>query len=218
MRSRQPPHACTASIVHHVFRGGAELLVALDDLHNTPASEPGGALVAHCVMKAKACSSARPEASAQSQRASSTLATASRKSFSDTVFLRCLMANMPASVHTLRTSAPVAFGHNLHRHRTASADPAHCHHPARCHHRQGSQLPAAQRMQPARHLAGSRHAWPRARSGCRARSSWCACVSGRSACATPNLAAQTRPAQPGMSACKSNACRTMCHCTGSMAG
>merc|ERR1719228_2222537 len=42
-----------------------------------------------------------------------TLCTASRKSFSVTTFLRALMANMPASVHTLRSSAPVELGHNL---------------------------------------------------------------------------------------------------------
>lgn len=35
-----------------------------------------------------------------------TLLTASRKSFSVAIFLRALMANMPASVHTLRISAP----------------------------------------------------------------------------------------------------------------
>ncbi|KAK7834155.1 hypothetical protein CFP56_024869 [Quercus suber] len=35
-----------------------------------------------------------------------TLFTASRKSFSVTVFLRARMANMPASVHTLLISAP----------------------------------------------------------------------------------------------------------------
>mmetsp|Transcript_18819 Transcript_18819/g.58550 ORF Transcript_18819/g.58550 Transcript_18819/m.58550 type:complete len:284 (-) Transcript_18819:457-1308(-) len=39
-----------------------------------------------------------------------TFSTASRKSFSETVFLRARMANMPASVHTLRISAGVAFG------------------------------------------------------------------------------------------------------------
>ena len=44
-----------------------------------------------------------------------TLLTASRKSFSVTVFLRARMAYMPASVHTLRMSAPVALGHNLAR-------------------------------------------------------------------------------------------------------
>ena len=42
-----------------------------------------------------------------------TLLTASRKSFSVTVFLRARMANMPASVHTERTSAPVELGHSL---------------------------------------------------------------------------------------------------------
>lgn len=35
-----------------------------------------------------------------------TLLTASRKSFSVAIFLRALMANIPASVHTLRISAP----------------------------------------------------------------------------------------------------------------
>lgn len=42
-----------------------------------------------------------------------TLLIASRKSFSVATFLLDLMANMPASVHTLRISAPVLFGHNL---------------------------------------------------------------------------------------------------------
>lgn len=42
-----------------------------------------------------------------------TLLTASKKSFSVTVFRRALMAYMPASVHTLRMSAPVLLGHNL---------------------------------------------------------------------------------------------------------
>ena len=42
-----------------------------------------------------------------------TLLTASRKSFSVTVFLRARMANMPASVHTLLMSAPVELGHSL---------------------------------------------------------------------------------------------------------
>lgn len=41
--------------------------------------------------------------------------TASKKSFSVTVFLRALIANMPASVHTLLMSAPVELGHNLSR-------------------------------------------------------------------------------------------------------
>merc|ERR1719228_1205390 len=41
-----------------------------------------------------------------------TLCTASRKSFSVATFLLALMANMPASVHTLRSSAPVELGHN----------------------------------------------------------------------------------------------------------
>ena len=36
-----------------------------------------------------------------------TLLTASRKSFSVAIFRRARMANMPASVHTLRISAPV---------------------------------------------------------------------------------------------------------------
>mmetsp|Transcript_35023 Transcript_35023/g.77935 ORF Transcript_35023/g.77935 Transcript_35023/m.77935 type:complete len:377 (-) Transcript_35023:315-1445(-) len=40
-----------------------------------------------------------------------TLFTASRKSFSVTVFRRARMAYMPASVHTLRMSAPVELGH-----------------------------------------------------------------------------------------------------------
>ena len=42
------------------------------------------------------------------------LLTASRKSFSVTVFRRARMAYMPASVHTLLMSAPVEFGHSLH--------------------------------------------------------------------------------------------------------
>jgi hypothetical protein len=42
-----------------------------------------------------------------------TLLTASRKSFSVATFLLALMANMPASVHTLRISAPVELGHSL---------------------------------------------------------------------------------------------------------
>lgn len=41
-----------------------------------------------------------------------TLFTASKKSFSLTVFLRWRIANMPASEHTLRMSAPVEFGHS----------------------------------------------------------------------------------------------------------
>ena len=40
-----------------------------------------------------------------------TLLTASRKSFSVTVFRRARMANMPASVQTLLMSAPVLLGH-----------------------------------------------------------------------------------------------------------
>ncbi len=43
-----------------------------------------------------------------------TLLTASRKSFSVTVFLRARMAYIPASVHTLLMSAPVELGHSLH--------------------------------------------------------------------------------------------------------
>ena len=42
------------------------------------------------------------------------LLTASRKSFSVTVFRRARMAYMPASVHTLLMSAPVELGHSLH--------------------------------------------------------------------------------------------------------
>lgn len=45
----------------------------------------------------------------------STLFTASRKSFSFTVLRRWRIANIPASLHTLRMSAPVAFGHSLAR-------------------------------------------------------------------------------------------------------
>ena len=41
-----------------------------------------------------------------------TLFTASRKSFSVTVFRRARMAYIPASVHTLRMSAPVLLGHS----------------------------------------------------------------------------------------------------------
>ncbi|EEQ39250.1 hypothetical protein CLUG_03378 [Clavispora lusitaniae ATCC 42720] len=48
-----------------------------------------------------------------------TLSTACKKSFSEATFLSARMANMPASVHTERNSAPVAFGHkreiNSHR-------------------------------------------------------------------------------------------------------
>ena len=36
----------------------------------------------------------------------------SRKSFSVIAFLRPLIANMPASVHTDRSSAPVVLGHS----------------------------------------------------------------------------------------------------------
>mmetsp|Transcript_14114 Transcript_14114/g.19654 ORF Transcript_14114/g.19654 Transcript_14114/m.19654 type:complete len:203 (-) Transcript_14114:676-1284(-) len=42
-----------------------------------------------------------------------TLFMASKKSFSRTVFLRARMANIPASVQTLRTSAPVQLGQSL---------------------------------------------------------------------------------------------------------
>mmetsp|Transcript_206 Transcript_206/g.421 ORF Transcript_206/g.421 Transcript_206/m.421 type:complete len:216 (+) Transcript_206:1078-1725(+) len=44
-----------------------------------------------------------------------TLLIASRKSFSVVVFLLARMANMPASVHTLRMSAPVELGHRRAR-------------------------------------------------------------------------------------------------------
>ena len=40
-----------------------------------------------------------------------TLLTASSMSFSVTAFLRSRIANMPASVHTERSSAPVVLGH-----------------------------------------------------------------------------------------------------------
>ena len=53
----------------------------------------------------------RVEISGQGWQAWLTLLTASRKSFSVTVFRRALIANMPASVHTLRMSAPVLLGH-----------------------------------------------------------------------------------------------------------
>ena len=42
-----------------------------------------------------------------------TLLTASKKSFSVTVFRLARIANIPASVHTDRISAPVVLGHNL---------------------------------------------------------------------------------------------------------
>lgn len=42
-----------------------------------------------------------------------TLLTASKKSFSEMDFLRARIANMPASVHTDRSSAPVVLGHSL---------------------------------------------------------------------------------------------------------
>ena len=42
-----------------------------------------------------------------------TLSTAARKSFSVATFRRARMANMPASVATLLSSAPVLLGHNL---------------------------------------------------------------------------------------------------------
>ena len=42
-----------------------------------------------------------------------TFSIASNKSFSLIAFLLALIANIPASVHTLLISAPVVFGHNL---------------------------------------------------------------------------------------------------------
>merc|ERR1719491_1027557 len=42
-----------------------------------------------------------------------TLFTLSKKSFSLTLFLRARMENMPASVQTLCSSAPVVLGHSL---------------------------------------------------------------------------------------------------------
>lgn len=42
-----------------------------------------------------------------------TLSIASIKSFSVIAFLLALIANIPASVHTDLSSAPVVFGHNL---------------------------------------------------------------------------------------------------------
>lgn len=42
-----------------------------------------------------------------------TFSIASNRSFSEILFLFYLMANIPASVHTLLKSAPVVLGHNL---------------------------------------------------------------------------------------------------------
>jgi len=44
-----------------------------------------------------------------------TLSIPSRRSFSEIAFLLAQMANIPASVHTERISAPVVFGHNQAR-------------------------------------------------------------------------------------------------------
>ena len=55
-----------------------------------------------------------------------TLLTASRKSFSVHIFLRERMANMPASVQTLRISAPVSTVHSVSGWRTCQLPCRHC--------------------------------------------------------------------------------------------
>ena len=105
--------ASSCSVVDHVLGRSTELLVALDDLQPSsllswqPSDQTGAASGTVAVITPGRMQQGLSEAMRR------TFCTASRKSFSETVFLRARMANMPASVQTLRTSAPVALGHNL---------------------------------------------------------------------------------------------------------
>ena len=118
-------------VVHHVLGCRTEFLVSLDNLHATHHTIRDLSPDKRCRTRAVAGGTPHhrlpedyPDAPAQCcdtltiVKYKITLLTASRKSFSVTVFRRARMAYMPASVQTLLMSAPVEFGHSLHAFRT----------------------------------------------------------------------------------------------------
>ncbi len=133
-----------------------------------------------------------------------TLFTASRKSFSVTVFLRARMAYMPEQRATHGRSVNERRTPNRYLHTRlcvpAGATCAMQHAGAGdVPHRTLTRAPAATCL-PRCTRSGCRRPWSwgtgarAARSGCRARSSWCACGSGKSACGWPGRAGRTPPA------------------------